>query len=424
MAAVDSSVRAKAFRRKAFTGCVALVSLFVAKAVFQESVQPAFAAPRECPPVNRPPSTTFISDVAVGTRSGIVAVGWVPDGQKGLRGAAWNASGGRMSRPTPLPRLRDQDDQAMLSVTTYGGALVAVGRQDGHASAWISGNGTEWRPVSGLEKLRGTASVMRAVSHDKRLVVAGWICDRPNEGRKPAIWTSSNARDWKLTQIRSFSRLLDVEEERPQAQINSVHSHEGHIYAVGVVSAEPTELRRNRVNWEAAVWRSRDLTGEVWDPIEDVDGATGEGDQFMNGITTWSGGLIAVGGDGFGRDTTAAVWTSRDGSSWQRVPDDVTPLNPLRRLGESSAMTSVATIGNMIVAVGYSERFGGAKSPTTWMTRDPQQWLQPETSSAQGEATSIARQASATGVEVGWTFPRSRRGPPVGWSKILTLPRA
>jgi hypothetical protein len=87
-------------------------------------------------------------------------------------------------------------------------------------------------------------------------------------------------------------------------------------------------------------------------------------------------------------------------------------------------MTSVATIGDMIVAVGYSERFGGAKSPTTWMTRDPQHWQQPETSSAQGEATSIVRQANAAGVEVGWTLPRSRRGPAVGWSKILTLPRA
>jgi hypothetical protein len=398
--------------------------LFVARTVIQESVQPAIAASRECPPVNRPASTTFISDVAVGTRSGTVAVGWVPDGQKGLRGAAWIASGGRISGPAPLPRLGDQADQAMLSVTTYGGALVAVGRQNGRASAWISGNGMEWTPVSGLEKHRGTTSAMRAVSHDKNLVVAGWICEKPNEGRKPAIWTSSDTTHWKLSQIQTFSRLLDVEEKRPQAQINSVQSFEGHLYAVGVVSAKPTELRRNRVNWEAAVWRSRDLTGEKWDPVEDVGGASGDGDQFMNGVTTWSGGLVAVGGDGFGRDTTAAVWTSRDGTSWQRVPDDVTPLNPLRRLGESSAMTSVATIGDMIVAVGYSERFGGAKSPTTWMTRDPQHWQQPETSSAQGEATSIVRQANAAGVEVGWTLPRSRRGPAVGWSKILTLPRA
>jgi hypothetical protein len=421
--AVDSSVRTKIFRRNAVTGCLAIGFLLLAKTVFVESVQPAFAA-RGCPEVLRPPSTTVINDVAVGTRSGIVAVGWVPGGQAGRRAAAWIASGGRISRPAAVPQLRGEADQAMLSVTPYGNALVAVGREASRASAWISDNGTKWKPLPGLEKLLGRASVMRAVSHHNRLVVAGWICDKPNEGRKAAVWTSSDARQWKLTQMPSASKLLDVDQEHPQAQINSVHSFQGRLYAVGVVSAKPTALRPNRVNWEAAVWRSGDMSGEAWEPVDAVDGATGEGDQFMNSVTASSGGLVAVGGDGFGRDTKAAVWTSRDGTSWERIQDDVTPMNPFRRPGESSAMTSVAAIGEVIVAVGYSERLGGAKSPTTWITRDPQLWSQPETSPVQGEATSVVRRAGAAGVEVGWTIPSSRRGPAIGWSKILTLPGA
>lgn len=422
MATVDSSVRTRRFWRNTATGGLTIILLLVLKTVFQESVQPAFAA-RGCPDVNRPPSTTAISDVAVGKRSGAVAVGWVRDNRAGRRAAAWIARGGRTSQPTILPRVPDDRDQAMLSVTPFANALVAVGRQDGRASAWISDSGMNWKPASGLEKLVGRASVMRAVSYDNQLVAVGWICDKPSEGRKAAVWTSRNARQWKLTRIRSASRFLDVDQERPQAQINSVARFNGRLYAVGVVSATPTDIRPNRVNWEAAVWRSRDTAGEDWEPVDDIEAPGGEGDQFMNGVTAWSGGLVAVGGDGFGQDTEAAVWTSRDGNSWQRVQVDETPVNPFRRPGESSAMTSVAAIGETIVAVGYTERLGGAKSPTTWITKDPQLWPQPDTFSMLGEATSITRQHGAV-MEVGWTIPQSRRSPAIGWSKILTLPRS
>ena len=416
MASVDSSIRTRGFRRNVAAGSLAIVLLLTTKAVIQESVQPAFAA-RGCPEVNRPPSSTAISDVTVGTRSGAIAVGWVRDGRVGRRAASWITHGGKTSQPIILTGSRDQ---AMLSVTSFTNTLVAVGRQDGRGSAWTSADGVKWRPASGLQKLLGRASVMRAVSYENQLMAAGWICDKPNEGRKAAVWTSTNARDWNLTQIRSASRFLDVNRERPQAQINSVARFNGHFYAVGVISATPSDEHPNRVNWDAAIWRSRDAAGEDWEPVDDVEAPSGDGDQFMNGVTTWSGGLIAVGGDGFGRDTEAAVWTSRDGTSWQRVRIDESPVNPFRHPGESSAMTSVAAVDETIVAVGYTERLGGAKSPTTWITHDPTQWPQPDTSTMQGEATSVIRHSGAL-MEVGWGIRPSRRSS-VGWSKILTLP--
>lgn len=77
---------------------------------------------------------------------------------------------------------------------------------------------------------------------------------------------------------------------------------------------------------DAAVWIS--LDGFTWSRVphdEDVFG--GEHDQVMNRVIAGGPGLVAVGWDGPGilddsPDVDAAVWTSVDGYTWSRVPND------------------------------------------------------------------------------------------------------
>jgi hypothetical protein len=76
-------------------------------------------------------------------------------------------------------------------------------------------------------------------------------------------------------------------------------------------------------NGSAAVWTSVD--GFTWSRVphdETVFGGTGG--QQMFGVVVGGPGLVAVGREGLGADGngSAAVWTSPDGFTWSRVPDD------------------------------------------------------------------------------------------------------
>ena len=42
----------------------------------------------------------------------------------------------------------------------------------------------------------------------------------------------------------------------------------------------------------------------------------------MVGVTVGGPGVVAVGREGSAPDTDAAVWTSPDGITWSRIPDD------------------------------------------------------------------------------------------------------
>jgi hypothetical protein len=99
---------------------------------------------------------------------------------------------------------------------------------------------------------------------------------------------------------------------------------------------------------DAAVWTSRD--GLNWSRVphdESVFG--GPGEQRMLSVTAGGPGLVAVGFETpvglLGRD--AAVWTSIDGLDWSRVPHDADVFG-----GESAQMVSVTAGGPGLVAVG------------------------------------------------------------------------
>jgi hypothetical protein len=92
-------------------------------------------------------------------------------------------------------------------------------------------------------------------------------------------------------------------------------------------------LTWSRIPHDEAVFGGSQHPGEAFDGIFDV--------------TAGGPGLVAVGA----ADRTAAVWTSPDGYTWSRVPQD----DPAFASGGDSAILSVTRGGPGLVAVGYSD---------------------------------------------------------------------
>jgi hypothetical protein len=100
------------------------------------------------------------------------------------------------------------------------------------------------------------------------------------------------------------------------------------------------------LDFDAVVWTSPD--GISWSLVPDEEGVfSGEGDQQMHSVIAGGPGLVAVGSDRTGNDPEAAVWTSPDGITWSRVP------NEWVRGSGGEEMLSVTVGGPGLVAVGF-----------------------------------------------------------------------
>jgi hypothetical protein len=94
---------------------------------------------------------------------------------------------------------------------------------------------------------------------------------------------------------------------------------------------------------DAAVWTSED--GIVWQRVPNDQEALSEG--TMSNITAGGPGLVSVGWIGWvgGQNSDAAIWTSADGITWERIPHD-------EDLFGGVEMWGVAAGGPGLVAVG------------------------------------------------------------------------
>lgn len=136
-------------------------------------------------------------------------------------------------------------------------------------------------------------------------------------------------------------------------------------------------------NGSAAVWTSQN--GTEWERVSHEESTFGgPGGQVMWGVTAWEGGFIAVGVDGTtsalgsSPDWTpqeAAVWTSPDGVSWSRVPHDEAVLGGPGR----QEMFDVAASGTGLVAIGFDEEGpmnGSSEDQAIWVSDDGIVWSQ------------------------------------------------
>jgi hypothetical protein len=123
---------------------------------------------------------------------------------------------------------------------------------------------------------------------------------------------------------------------------------------------------------DAVVWSTRDGLTRTRVP-HDVATFGGDGGQQMLGVTVGGPGLVAVGRDGPVADGegSAAVWTSPDGLVWSRVPHDEDVFG-----GEGEQrMVSVTVGGPGLVAVGFDRPAEqGEGNAAVWTSRDGFVW--------------------------------------------------
>ena len=133
----------------------------------------------------------------------------------------------------------------------------------------------------------------------------------------------------------------------------------------GVIVGGPGLVAVGRAGSDAAVWTSPD--GIAWSRVphdEAVFGGGGEG-QLMQSVTVGGPGFVAVGQD----HVTAAVWTSPDGITWSQVPHDEAVFGGG---GPGQSMGGVTVGGPGLVAVGGDSSRG--QDAAVWTSPDGITW--------------------------------------------------
>ena len=125
------------------------------------------------------------------------------------------------------------------------------------------------------------------------------------------------------------------------------------------------------------------VDGSSWTRIEDPDGVFGIRDEAnvrLSDVVAGGPGYVAVGGYGQGHHgeggTVAAVWTSEDGTTWERVPHDDDVFGPFGS-GRFTVASAVTTGGPGLIAVGI-EADGEALVALAWLSTDGREWTRVE----------------------------------------------
>ncbi len=127
---------------------------------------------------------------------------------------------------------------------------------------------------------------------------------------------------------------------------------------------------------DAAVWTSRD--GSTWTRLMDA-AFGGPGNQWMDDVAVGGGGFVAVGASWLeGQGVEGAVWHSPDGVTWSRIRNDgvFTSLPP--GLGESNAIIEAVTAaGPGFIAAGTGGIGDGddyRDAGIVWLSSDGLTW--------------------------------------------------
>ncbi len=148
---------------------------------------------------------------------------------------------------------------------------------------------------------------------------------------------------------------------------------------------------------DAAVWTSTDAV--TWNRATGTD-LGGPGNQWMDAVTSGPLGLVAVGSSSTDEGgSTGAVWTSADGLSWTRVPNDEAAFAAvLADTGESTMnLFDVVAGGPGYVAVGAE---AVTDQSVVLVSVDGQTWSRQSPSEIDIWVSSITVEAGPAGVLV------------------------
>ncbi len=287
---------------------------------------------------------------------GLVAVGSVELEGDGSSAVVWTSVDG-------ITWSRVADDEAvfggprsigMESVTAGGPGLVAVGSADPHDSedglVWTSVDGMSWSRVPDEEAIFGGPGeqwIGGVTAGGPGVVAVGW--ELVGFGADAAVWTSVDGISW--------SRVPDEE---------GVFGGPGYNGMAAVTAGGPGVVAVGSAQQDggqsAAVWTSVD--GLIWSRVPHDDAVFGTAGLWMYGVTVGGPGLVAVGNDGEGG---AAVWTSVNGLTWSRVPVDEAVFG-------GAGMSSVFVGGPGLVAVGSVESEESDGGALVWTSVDGITW--------------------------------------------------
>jgi len=201
--------------------------------------------------------------------------------------------------PARLPGKPDRGRISLHDLTTYRGALVAVGATDDGALGmiWSSTDGEVWKSIAGSTPLEGLLFRSVAVG-EPGIVVLGWA-----ETDDVAMF-SPDGIAWTRQPLPG---------SRGQPLLAAAWRAGRYVAVGGGVGGPGT----------AASWTSED--GRTWTPVSII----GSGTQAL--LTS-----VAAGPDGFVVDGMegghASIWTSPDGKAWQRSDLPGTPIDEPGRL--------------------------------------------------------------------------------------------
>ena len=317
---------------------------------------------------------------------GFVAVGSVaaPDG--GVDGAVWRSVDGRDWSVGDSDTFAGPGAQQLLDIATTTEASVAVGTDGASAAFWTSIDGSTWTRVAHDEAVFGGPGDQRVEAVTALADGTGWLAVGSGGQGDAAVWASSDGGTWERIAAEGLGGIAD------QSLLDVVVGRSG-LVAVGTdggsaaawTSTDATAWSRTDLGpgratalavgagglvtvgstggdgLDAASWRSDD--GTTWARAEGDD-LSGPFDQQLAGVTTGDEVMVAVGGTHMGGGGDAAAWTSGSDGTWRRSAHDENVFGG----DQVQHMTDVASVGNLVVAVGWSGSNPEARDAAVWTT--------------------------------------------------------
>jgi hypothetical protein len=254
----------------------------------------------------------------------------------------------------------------------------------------------------------GDQTILRAIETTRGLVAVGYSAktrDPITHARNydAAVWTSTKRG---ITWTKSMDPHLRLDGNQ---RATSVARIDGSLIVAGV--------DRSAADANAAVWRSTD-EGVTWQRLDPRSTAFSlNGDQGIRDMVLTSEGLLAVGFDATSGSDDGAVWMSPDGVNWTReLPTGLSASG-------DQEMDSVVDLNGELVATGYDQR-GANRDAAVWTSRDASTWSRAKDPSLRGGGNQQINMVTAGGpglVAVGedgndaavWTSADGR-----GWDRV------
>ena len=249
----------------------------------------------------------------------VVLLGWVQSAE--FDAAVWRRPPGS----SDWQRIADQEqalggvgDQQIRDATLSDSTLVAVGfttgdQRDGAIWEGLK-SGRQWTYRQGDLPMESGDQQMMTVATTKSGLIAVAGHSTVDGDRDAAVWRRGPSEVWKRV------RGQDALEGDGSQQINELTAYQGGFIAVGEQTIDGET--------DAVVWSSSN--GRDWERLPDPGAVFGgSGDQHMYTVAASSLGLVAAGSEVTEEDTDAAVWTSIDGITWERLPGHAPTMTAL-----------------------------------------------------------------------------------------------